>query len=333
MSLLNLKNDIQIPAWLKKFTLLLVSGIILYYYFRNYNWAKILRAIQSSHFTLAIISTVIPQLFFWYFEVLITERHIVWFHGPFSFKEFLWARGAIYLMVMINPSLGFGGVSLYLWRKAQIKWTKLWGIMLFRFLLSIWGICIALIPATLGIQLYWAKEYSIIYFYVWYAILFIMFFWMIETWVFWQRKKYSGLNKLIIRNPESDLWIAFRKSTRNQWILTWIMGITPFMLYLIGIYFLSLAFEVNIPFLKFMVLSPIAMVIADIPFSFAGFGTTTMAFITFFGNYGSPESIAALTLFFPFARTAVRALIGLISIRYASQDINSLLKKSTTKIN
>ncbi len=109
------------------------------------------------------------------------------------------------------------------------------------------------------------------------------------------------------------------------------MGIPPFILSLTGIYFVALAFEVNIPYLEFMAVYPLMMFIIDLPIAFAGFGTTTLAFIAFFGGYGSAEAIAALTLFLPFARATLRVLIGLVSLRPAIQDINTLLRRPLTK--
>jgi len=88
--------------------------------------------------------------------------------------------------------------------------------------------------------------------------------------------------------------------------------------------FLALAFEVKVPFLQFMVFSPLVMLITDLPIAFAGFGTATLAWVIFFRDYGSTEDLAALTLFLPFTRSVCRALIGLVSLRPAFQDISTL---------
>ena len=50
-----------------------------------------------------------------------------------------------------------------------------------------------------------------------------------------------------------------------------------------------------------------------------------MAWALFFGRYGTPESIAAVTLFLPLARALCRAGIGLVALRPALDDISSLL--------
>lgn len=329
MSTSMLKTPARIPVWVKRVIPILVSVLILYYYFHNQDWPKLLAAAQRAHLTLAVLAIGIPQLVFWFFEVLITERHIVWFHGPFQFKTFFWVRGAIYLLTMVSPSVGGGGVLVYLWRKVRITWTKLWGIVLFRFGLTMWGISVLLIPTTLAMHYYGLSEKARTNMWIWWGILIFGLAWMVEAWFYWHHKKRFGLSQVIARNPEREFWTAFRIATRKQWLLTWAMGIPPFILYLIGVYFLSLAFEVKVPFLEFMVFSPLVMAIADIPIAFSGFGTTTMAFVIFFGDYGSAESIAALTLFLPFARATFRALIGLVSLRPALQDINTLLQKPT----
>ncbi|UCD85489.1 MAG: flippase-like domain-containing protein, partial [Deltaproteobacteria bacterium] len=271
-----------------------------------------------------VLAVVIPQIILWFFDALLIQQHMVWFHGPFPLKTFFWVRGAIYILLMINPSLGGGGILLYLKRKTQITWTKLWGLVLFRFGLGMWGMCLVLIPATLAMHHYGLAEKARINMGIWWGLLIFGFAWMVEAWIFWHHKRRFGLSKLVAPNPESEFWTAFRLATRRRWFLTWAMIVPPFLLWLVGWYLLALAFEVRIPFFEYMVISPLVMLIIDLPIAFGGFGTATLAWVTFFGDYGSAENIAALTLFLPFARSICRALIGLVSLKPALQDINSL---------
>jgi hypothetical protein len=315
---------IRFPAWAKKAIPILVSVLILYYYFHDQDWRRLWAAATRAQLVVAVLAIVIPQLLFWFFDVLITERHMVWFHGPFSLRTFFWVRGAIYILIILNPYIGGGGILLYLQRKARITWRKLWGIMLFRFGLTMWGIGLILIPTTLAMHHYGLAEKARINMGAWWALLVFGFAWMVEAWIFWHHKKRFGLSKVVAPNPESEFWTAFRLATRRRWLLTWVMAMPPFLLFMIGCYFLALAFEVRIPFLEFMVVSPLVMVIADLPIAFAGFGTTTLAWVTFFGDYGSAEDLAALTLFFPFARGICRSLIGLVSLRPALQDLATI---------
>jgi hypothetical protein len=315
----------HIPSWVKKVIPILVSVAILYYYFHDQDWRELLIAVTGAHFALAVLAIVIPQLIFWYFDVLIVERLIVWFHGPFCFKTFFWVRGSVYLLTMFHPILGSGGVLIYLWCKIRITWTKLWGIMLFRYGLTLWGMVLVLIPATIAMHQYGLSERIRLNMWIWWGLLLFGFVWLTEAWLCWHHKKCFGLSRIIARNPENEFWTAFHTATKKQWLLTWVMGIPPIILYLIGIYFLSLAFKVNAPFLEYIVVAPLMMAIADIPIAFAGFGTTTLAFFTFFANYGSPEAIAAFTLFLLIVRAVFRAVVGLTCLRPALQDIGTLL--------
>jgi hypothetical protein len=321
----------RIPPWVKKVIPFLVSAVILYYYFHKQDWQGLLAASSRVNLYLAILAIMCPQMGLWFFETLIAHRHIEWFHEPASFKTFFWVRGAIYLLIMLNPSLGLGGFVIYIWRKTGITWPKLLGIVLFRYGLLIWGICVLLIPTALAMHRYVVYENSRIVIWIWWGILIFGLIWLIDAWIYWHHKKFRGISSLIVRNPEKTIWTAFRSATRKQWLLTWALEVPPAILYVTGIYFLSRVFDVRIPYLEFMVLSPFVIAIGDMPVAFAGFGSTTLAFFTFFGEYGSAEAITALTLFFPFARATIRVLIGLASLKPAIKDINILLQKPASR--
>ncbi|UCB45441.1 MAG: flippase-like domain-containing protein [Spirochaetota bacterium] len=326
-----MRSSIQIPPWAKKFIPILVSAIILYYYFHSQDWSSVFGAARRINFTIAIPAVILPQLVFWFFEVLIIERHVTWFHGLFSFKTFFWVRGAAYLLMMVSPYLGSGGILAYVWKKSEIKWKKLLGITLFRFGLTMWGLCVVLIPTAPLMYYFGLFEKAKIHVWVWWGILVFGVYWLIEAWLFWHQNTHFGLSKILVKNREAEFWTAFRMASPKQWLFTWFMGVPPFILSLIGIYFVSRAFEMNIPLLEFMAVYPLLMFIIDLPIAFAGFGTTTIAFAVFFGGYASTESIAALTLFLPFARATIRVLIGLASLQPALQDINIILRKPSAK--
>ena len=78
--------------------------------------------------------------------------------------------------------------------------------------------------------------------------------------------------------------------------------------------------------MEYLVVAPLTLAIADLPITFAGFGTTTLAFFTFFADYGSADAMAAITLFLPFVRAVFRAVVGLVCLRPALQDIDAFLK-------
>jgi hypothetical protein len=273
-----------------------------------------------------VAAILIPQLVYWFFSALIVERNMEWFHGPFPLKAYFWIRGASYILQFINTALGGGGLMIYQQRKGNITWRKLLGMVLFRTGLGLWGIGFLMIPATLAMHHYGLAEKAEINLYVWWFILIgpgVLFF--ISTWFFWFRGIDSlGVGKIIVRDREDEFWTAYREARPRHWLLVWAMVLPPFVFTFVGYYFLNLAFEVNVPFVEFMVLGPLAMLIMDLPIAFAGFGTATLAWTAFFGRYGTTADIAALTLFLPFARAVIRAVIGLVSLRPALRDVAGL---------
>ncbi len=316
----------RIPGWIKRVVPVVVSALILYYYFRDQDWAGLWASVKGAHLVLGVLSLAAPQLLFWFFDVLIVERHLTWFHGPFSWRDYLWARGAIYILQLANTAVGgIGGVLLYIKRKSCITWKKLMGILLFRFGLTLWGIGIFMIPATLAIHHYGLADKVRLNLWAWWALLIFGVVYLVQSWVTWHHDKHFGLSKLVVRDKDSEFWTAFRTASRRQWFLTWAMALPPFFLMLAGFYFTALAFGIEIPLVEFMVLSPLFLLIMDLPIAFAGFGTATMAWMVFFGDYGSEEAIAAVTLFIPFVRGASRSMIGLVSLSPAIKELDKLL--------
>ncbi len=323
-----LEKKEMIPGWIKRTVTIGVSFLILYYYLRDYDWGKIIEAGRQVNLWIAIPAILIPQLLYWFFTTLYFERTITWFHGPFPFMKFFWIRGASYILEFVNSALGIGGVLLYQQRKAKIAWSKLMGISLFNFGVGLWGTVFYLIPVTLMFHYYgFADKVNLNMTIIWAILLFPGVLFFIFTWRFWFHKKdFLSIGKLIVRDRESEFWTAYNNATPRHWFLVMGMHVPPFIFWLIGFYYMSLAFNVDIPFIMFMAIAPFAVIIVELPIAFAGFGTTTFAWMYFFGNYGTPEEIAALTLFLPFSRGACRGLIGLISLKPALKELNIFSK-------
>ncbi len=321
----------RIPGWVKRLVPILVSIGILYYYFHDQNLDELLAACGKARLWLAVLAAVTPQLLMWFLYALITERHMVWFHGPFHFWKFFWVRGAIFILQMINNPLAQGGTMLYIQRKSQITWTKLFGIFGFRFQLMLWGLSVLMIPVTLAMYYYGLDEKTRMNMWGWWVFLIFQVQFLAVSWLFWHHNSdFTRLGRLIVRDRQSEFWKAFNMATPRQWFLTWAIIMPQIFVALVSYYFIALAFEVKIPFLECLVVMPLVLFISNLPIAFGGFGTTTLAWITFFGEYGSTENIAALTLFIPTARAVCRAIFGLVSLRPAMKDIVALLNTSET---
>ncbi len=166
------KGRPKIPGWIKKAVPVIVSALILYYYFRDMNWVEFLEACYRADMALAIAAVVIPQVVFWFFTTLVVERTMTWFHDDFPFWEYFWIRGSIYILMFVNTAVGGGGLLLYQKRRGRISWRKLMGIFLFRAGVGIgWGMMFVMIPITLAMHYYGFAGKIQINMYVWWGIL------------------------------------------------------------------------------------------------------------------------------------------------------------------
>ncbi len=320
----------RVPAFLKKALPVLVSVGILYYYFRDVEWADLVEKTARANLPLAILSIAVPQVIFWFFEALIAERHFRWFHGGFDWKSYFWARGAIYILQLINTGVSGGGVLLYLRRKTGITWSRLMGIMLFRFGLTMWGFDFLLIPSTLAAHYYGLAGDLVINIWVWWGILIFGLIWFIEAWIVWHHGKIYGIAKYLVGDRiESDFWTAFRLAGRSQWFYTWAMTMPPIVILMVGFYYAFQAFGIEVGFIRFMVVAPLLLAFMDLPIALAGFGTTTLGFELFFPDVANQEALLALSLFMPAARSASRAAIGIVSLPPAMRDISSIFRGET----
>jgi len=321
------KGRLKIPAWAKRTVPVIVSALIIYYYFRDMKWGEFFEACNRANLALAIAAVVIPQLVAWFFTTLVVERTITWFHAPFPFWEYFWVRGSIYILMFVNTALGGGGLLLYQKRRGRIPWRKLAGILLFRVGVGIgWGMMFVMIPVTLAMHYYGFAEKIRINMHIWWSILLLpglLFF--ISSWFYWFHNKGAfGLHKLIVRDRQSEFWTAFRSARPRHWFLTWSMSVPPVIIMFVGLYFLNRAFNVDAPFLQCMVVLPVALLLMDLPIAFSGFGTTTLAWMTLFSHHGDPTDIAALSLFLPSTRLMCRAAIGGFSLFPALRSLNKI---------
>ena len=99
---------------------------------------------------------------------------------------------------------------------------------------------------------------------------------------------------------------------------------TIFVVFLIGIvfwiaiytqaYFSALAFGVNVPYLKFLTIFPISVIISLVPITVSGLGTREAVLMTLLGTYGEAQNIIAFSLLWVGASLIVYSIAALFLI-------------------
>lgn len=330
----------KIPGWLKTSMAIALSLGLLIFYFKDLDLAKLAQATADANLSLAFFSILIPQVIIWLFTVYQNERSFTWFHKPFPWKDYLWVRGAIYLVMMINTAVGSGGSILYLQKKTGISWTGLFAILVFRILLHIAAAMFILVPLTLAMHAIDIFESTPLNAYLWWGGIILGLITFFDSWMYFFHDKSYGLVKYFFiegekngelvggfRNKDHEIWSVFFRANKRQAILTMLWVIPPLVSTVIGYWLFAYAFNIHIPFILFSVTIIIVLGIQDTPLAFAGFGATTLAWSLFYSDYASVEALASLTLCIPIMRLMIRAAIGLISLKPAIGDISEIIEE------
>jgi len=327
-----------IPNWLKTVLAVLVSISILAFYFKDLEWDLFFQSIREANLWLAFFSVLLPQLVFWLFGVFQMERTFTWFHKPFPWKEFMWIRGALYLFMVINTAIGGVGNVLYLQQKTKISWVRFIAISFFRMSVQTAAIGMLLIPFTIVMHFMGIFDSTPLNPFIWWAVLIVgqLAFW--DGWFFFLKQRAIGLSRYLFtqgsrsglliggyRNVDHEIWFAFRQATQRQWVLFMIWANIPVIALILGYWYFAKAFNIEIPFVLFVVTMLLVNFLQDLPIAFAGFGTTTMAWAMFYGDYASVEAIASLSVCLPLMRLFVRSGIGVICMKPAIEDVVSIL--------
>jgi len=306
----------------KRFLPLLISGLILYYYFNQIDWSLLKHSLLKAHLALFIPSRLIPLFIYLLIDSYLLKVLFDWFHQPIRFREVVYPRAALYLLALINVQVSNGGMFLYLMRRADIKTEKLAGLVAFRFAWSVWSINFGLSIALLLTFLLKFEFHSPLAMEL--ILLGVGIIWASLLLYLGLAYYYNHYRPETVHRP---LWNAFIQARPRQYL-----EIAGFTLLLAGIgvinnYLCALSFGIKIPLHELVVLLPIVDLIANLPIAFAGLGTTTFAWQTFWSRYATPEAFLSFTIALPVTTYLSRALFALIAFPRAVKYLQEILNK------
>ncbi len=94
-------------------------------------------------------------------------------------------------------------------------------------------------------------------------------------------------------------------------IITFLLTAVLWIIIYTQAYISARAFNVNVPYLKFMVLFPISVLISLVPITVSGLGTREAVLIKLFEGFGTPEGIVASSLVWACTALVIYAIFGL----------------------
>ena len=304
---------------------------LLIYYLHDQDWFLIAHAAQQANLYLAFAAVFVLVLNMWLFEVYFRGSHFIWFHGSFPWHDYFWMSGALFLILLINGPLSGAARVLYVVKKTQATWTLYFGIALFRIILRAGSLALVMIPLTFfvyDLPVFANSRFTLIY---WFVFIVWNLGVLADFYFVFFHQKYFGFSRLVKHKLQHELFKPFQMATRFQWLWTMTIGFIPFCIFIACYWVMAYAFGIVIPLFYFMICFIFVLLLSNLPLSFGGFGTTTMAWMLFFSDYASEANLLSFTLFLPLALLLIQGLVGVFCLKPALGDLGVLLEEARQK--
>jgi hypothetical protein len=243
------------------------------------------------------------------------------YHTPIPFRDSVTIRGASYLLMIIDYTLGMGSVVYYLKQYKNISVSLGTGLMIFSFyithvslkLMALFGYVFTLDrPSPL------LDKIALICV-VWLAIDFVIM-------VFWKnlpnRSFFKKLNFSFVK--------VFKESSVKVIALNTAYRCVFYFTSTLFFFFAAKTFHMDIPFSAMAAYVPAILLVISIPISAFGLGTSQAAMLFFFKDYGSPAQILAFSLVYSASVIIGRGIVGAYYYSIITRRISNKYKTNKT---
>ena len=251
------------------------------------------------------LSIYVPSLVvFVYLSFLVDTQNLRALLNSFDYKlnwnESKIIRGASYLIMVVDYTLGLGSVVYFL--KASNKIPIVRGTALMMYFNYICQIALFVLMFSgylmMDVSFAWLNKGMLIFLTI--VILSIIIIAVL---------KYSK-HKLVMK--------VHRISVMKPFVESSIVTYTNNLVYRVGYYFINVlfsfvaiqAFNMNIPFMDVLFYVPLILLIISIPVSPFGLGTAQASMLYLFKDYGSQPQILAFSLVYSVTVVLLRSLLG-----------------------
>jgi hypothetical protein len=245
------------------------------------------------------------------------------YHNRIPFRDSVTIRGASYLLMIIDYTLGMGSVVYYLKQYKNISVSLGTGLMIFSFYITHVSLKLMALLGyifTLGTPSPLLDKIALICA-VWLAFDFILFVFYknVPNWSFFKKLKNLMFAKIFKESPIS----AYALNTAYRCVF--------YFTSVVFFFFAVKAFHMDIPFSAMAAYVPAILLIISIPISAFGLGTSQAAMLFFFKDYGSPAQILAFSLVYSASMILGRGVVGAYYYSIITKRISQKYKTTLTQ--
>lgn len=298
----------------------LLTIAIFAYLLQRVPLREVLAALQRVPLASYLALMVPYSLVFCGIDAYVLYRVVNWFHSCVPYSRILPVRAAAYILALLNPGLGHGGVALALYRREGIPLLDIAGSLLF---LTVMEFTQLALYAAVGIFIFhpplraaFAPIYAVVILVGGGGILCIRKGYdpltLLLAW--WRRWRHGQpMAVATSASPRLGLLHTLRTAQLRHYLLTLLFKAPNFLLAVLVHYLALRLFGVEVPFVALLGFLPIVFLVASLPITVAHLGTTQAAWLYFFAPYGEASQLLAYSLV---AHVTFMILNGLIGVGF-----------------
>lgn len=287
----------------KRVTAGILTVAILAVILRRIPAAALIAALGGADYATFLAFMIPNTLFYFFWDTLILQRVLSWFHGEVTYRDLLPVRASSYVVGFFNTNAGRGALAAYLWRRLDAPFLELGSTVIFLVLteytqLVLWSllgvfgfrteVTTRLLPVAAIVALFW--------------MLFFAYTRMKVT----PRRAFEWLFA-----PRGwPVFRTFRIADARRYVEVVLLRAPMFLVSLGAHYYAAHAFGLSIPFGQLLTFLPVIFMAAALPVTVAHLGTTQAAWIFFFGQYAPAPKLLAFSLVAHLTFSFTRALLG-----------------------
>jgi uncharacterized membrane protein YbhN (UPF0104 family) len=313
----------KIASRLKQIAPWIVACAIFIYLFHLYPPSRVWNALKYVNIPIFVTFSVFYFFFIFLVDSWSMKRVITKFSRVVRLHDILAARGATYLVMVLNYPASQAAFAYYLKRRYNIPIFEALGIFLFIVVVDLlWIVTLALggslfqdysvagINLSHLVQTVAAVIYSIMF--VWLA------FW--RRWVDWLLGRHVRI-PILERFRKKRVFHIFDQASVLDYIKVALMRTPIHFTIIISMYIVLLAFNTHIPFTKILGNIPIVFLVGTLPITPGGLGTTNALMVQLLypyltgpifadGKVSPQELLFTATILWMFANYFLKVVVG-----------------------
>lgn len=219
-----------------------------------------------------------------------------------TFYDTMIIRGASYLLMIVDYTLGMGSVVYYLKKYKNLPIFQGTGLMLFlSYMTHISLLIMAIVGSVLAVDSHsaWLRQIAILCgITLTIAVMLIVLYKVLPDKGFLIKIKQSVFVKIFVDSPA------------RMYVVNTMYRCGFYFTFILFFYVAVKAFNMDIPFLALLAYVPVILLVISIPISAFGLGTSQAAMLFLFKDYGTPAQIMAFSLTYSASIILLRGMLG-----------------------